>query len=152
MINIIEIPVTKRQDFLDFLLLADEQPELVAQYMFKGQMYALIYQQTLCATCLVLPFSKTDIEIKNLAVLPVFQRQGLGKKLLLAVCQKYPKATFAYVGTGQSPVTMNFYQHCGFEYAYRIKNFFLDNYDHEIFEEGIQLVDMIYLKKKLTNC
>ena len=38
---------------------------------------------------------------------------------------------------------------CGFEKSYRVKNFFTDNYDHPMFEDGIQLIDMIYLKKKL---
>lgn len=27
-----------------------------------------------------------------------------------------------------------------------IKNFFIDNYDHPMFEDGKQLVDMVYLK------
>ena len=30
-----------------------------------------------------------------------------------------------------------------------IKNFFIDNYDHPIFEGGVQLTDMIYLQKKI---
>lgn len=31
----------------------------------------------------------------------------------------------------------------------RIKNFFTDNYDHPIFECGVQLIDMVYLEKNL---
>lgn len=31
----------------------------------------------------------------------------------------------------------------------RIKNFFTDNYDHPMFDDGVQLVDMVYLKKDL---
>jgi len=42
-----------------------------------------------------------------------------------------------------------FYRKFGFEPSHRIKNFFIDNYDHLMFEEGVQLVDMIYLKKDL---
>ncbi len=30
-----------------------------------------------------------------------------------------------------------------------IKNFFIDNYDRPIYEDGIQLVDMIYLRRTL---
>ena len=38
-----------------------------------------------------------------------------------------------------------FYEHCGFTVSHRIKNFFTDNYDHPMYEDGVQLVDMIYL-------
>ena len=41
----------------------------------------------------------------------------------------------------------SFYEQCGFTVSHRIKNFFTDNYDHLIYEDGEQLVDMIYLKK-----
>ncbi len=53
------------------------------------------------------------------------------------------------VGTGEAPTILSFYESCGFEKSYRVKNFFTDNYDHPIFEGDIQLVDMIYLKKDL---
>lgn len=37
----------------------------------------------------------------------------------------------------------------GFKISYRVKNFFTDNYDHPMFEEGVQLIDMVYLSKEL---
>jgi hypothetical protein len=55
------------------------------------------------------------------------------------------------VGTGETPAILSFYESCGFEESYRVKNFFSDNYDHPIFEGDIQLVDMIYLKKDLLE-
>lgn len=57
--------------------------------------------------------------------------------------------TSLQVGTGDSPLTLPFYERCGFQRAHTVKNFFLDHYDHPIFEAGKQLVDMIYLKKSL---
>ena len=51
------------------------------------------------------------------------------------------------VGTGDVPSSRSFYEHCGFAISDRIKNFFTDNYDHPMYEDGVQLVDMIYLKK-----
>lgn len=53
------------------------------------------------------------------------------------------------VGTGETPAILSFNESCGFEKSHRVKNFFTDNYDHLMFEDGIQLVDMIYLKKIL---
>ncbi len=57
--------------------------------------------------------------------------------------------TVLQVGTGDSSLTVAFYEKCGFERSHCIKNFFVDNYDHEIFEGGVQLKDMVYLKKAL---
>ena len=53
------------------------------------------------------------------------------------------------VGTGDSPLTIPFYVSCGFTRSHVVKNFFTDNYDHPIFECGIQLVDMVYLRRRL---
>ena len=66
------------------------------------------------------------------------------------LAEKYKgKYSVLQVGTGDSPLTVPFYEKCGFIRSHRIKNFFTDNYDHPIFECGIQLVDMIYLQRKL---
>ena len=53
------------------------------------------------------------------------------------------------VGTGETPTMLSFYESCGFQKSHFIKNFFTDNYDNPMFEDGIQLIDMVYLKKKL---
>lgn len=53
------------------------------------------------------------------------------------------------VGTGDSPLTIPFYEKCGFIRTHIIKNFFTDNYDHPIYEDGVRLIDMIYLQKKM---
>ena len=52
------------------------------------------------------------------------------------------------VGTGDSILTIPFYEKCGFQEFKRVKNFFTDHYDHPIFEGGKQLVDMVYLMRK----
>lgn len=66
------------------------------------------------------------------------------------IAQRYKKSyRILRVGTGDSPLTISFYEKCGFCKAFRVKNFFTDNYDHLIFEGGRQLVDMVYLDMKL---
>ena len=35
---------------------------------------------------------------------------------------------------------------CGFIRSNSVPHFFTDNYDHPIYEDGVQLVDMIYLR------
>lgn len=49
------------------------------------------------------------------------------------------------MGTGDSPLTIPFYEACGFQRHYMVKNFFTDRYDRSIYECGVQLVDMVYL-------
>ena len=55
------------------------------------------------------------------------------------------------VGTGETPTILSFYESCGFEKSHRVKNFFIDNYDHPMFDGDVQLIDMIYLKKDLRE-
>ena len=53
------------------------------------------------------------------------------------------------VGTGDVPGAVNFYTNCGFEYSHRVENFFTDNYDHQMVEDGVLLKEMIYFKQKI---
>ena len=79
-----------------------------------------------------------------------FQGKGYGKALIDFVAAKYKgKYSILQVGTGDSPLTVPFYEKSGFVRSHSIKNFFIDNYDHPIFEGGVQLTDMIYLQKKI---
>ena len=53
------------------------------------------------------------------------------------------------VGTGDVLSAVKFYTNCGFEYSHRMENFFTDNYDHQMVEDGVLLKDMIYFKQKI---
>lgn len=49
---------------------------------------------------------------------------------------------------GDVPSTLGFYRKRGFADSHRIKSFFVDHYDHVMTEDGIQLIDMAYLKRE----
>lgn len=88
--------------------------------------------------------------MKNIAVTPIAQRQGYGRKLINYLINHYSKEyTQMIVGTGDVPGVLAFYKSCGFEYSHCIKGFFTENYDHPIIDNGILLKDMIYLKRKI---
>ena len=90
------------------------------------------------------------LEIKNIATEPEYQGKGYAKALIDFVATTYRwKYFILQVGTGDSLLTIPFYEKCGFIRSHSIKNFFTDNYDHPIYEAGTQLVDMIYLRKKI---
>ena len=146
MINIYPIFCNKKQ-YLDLLLLADEQESMIDRYLERGEMFVLVDNEEVKASCVVTEEGEGIYEIKSIAVYPQFQRQGYGKKLICFLLEHYKERCHTMlVGTGESPITLSFYKNCGFEYSHRIPNFFIDNYDHPIFEDGKQLKDMIYLK------
>ena len=143
-----EIKENKKQ-FLPLLLLADEQECMIDQYIDRGTMYVLDDNGIKCE-CIVTDEGKGVLEIKNIATEPKYQGKGYGKALIDFVAMKYKeKYSILQVGTGDSPLTIPFYERCGFVRSHSIKNFFIDNYDHPIYECGVQLVDMIYLQKKI---
>lgn len=151
MIRIHPILDNKKQ-YIDLLLLADEQETMIDRYLERGEMFILSDNDTVKASCVVTCVDKEVYEIKNMAVYPEYQRQGYGKRLVAFILEHYKdRCHTMLVGTGDSPLTIPFYESCGFVYSHRIPDFFVDNYDHPIFEEGKQLKDMIYLKKTIQS-
>ena len=142
--------VVGKKRYLDLLLLADEQESMIDRYLERGDMFVLRRDGRVVAECVVTREAEDVCEVKNIATVPLWQRTGCGRKLLAFVEEFYRDVCrVIFVGTGDSPVTLGFYENCGFRYSHRIANFFTDHYDSPIFEEGRQLVDMIYLKKEL---
>ena len=145
-----EIKTNKKQ-YLSLLLLADEQENMIDRYLERGTMYVL-EDDGVKAECVVTDEGNGILEIKNIATAPEHQGQGYGKALIDFVAKKYSGAfSILQVGTGDSPMTIPFYEKCGFVRSYVIPNFFVDNYDHPIIEDGVQLVDMIYLRRSLKK-
>ena len=141
--------VNFKRAYLSLLLLADEQESMIEKYLDRGTMYVLD-DYGVKAEIVVCDEGNGLLEIKNLAVEPQFKRQGYGKKLIEFVCERYKGKYIALqVGTGDSPLTVPFYEKCGFKRSHVVKDFFTENYDHPIYECGIQLVDMIYFTKEL---
>ena len=144
----IEVTDHKKQ-YLDLLLLADEQEDMIDRYLDRGTMYVLDENGVKCE-CVVTDEGNGVLEIKNIATVPECQGKGYAKALIDFVVQKYKEHyTVLQVGTGDSPLTIPFYEKCGFVRIHSIPNFFTDNYDHPIFECGVQLVDMVYLQRPL---
>lgn len=143
--DIIQITENKKL-YIDLLLLADEQEDMIDKYIDSGDMF-ILDDNGVKAECIAVKLNENEYELKNIAVNPEFQGQGYGKKLIDFLFEHY-HGKVMYVGTGESLLTIPFYKKCGFIESHRIKNFFIDNYDHSIFECGKQLVDMVYLKRE----
>ncbi|OPZ87799.1 MAG: putative N-acetyltransferase YvbK [Firmicutes bacterium ADurb.Bin419] len=136
-----------KKQFIDLLLLADEQEDMIDKYLERGDMFAL-YDHDLKSICVVTKEDDETYELKNIATYAKYQGKGYGKKLIEFIFEYYKdRCKTMLVGTGDCPFIISFYESCGFIKSHRIKNFFTDNYKHPIFEGEIQLVDMIYLRK-----
>lgn len=138
-----------KRKLLSLLLIADEQEDMINRYLDKGTMYVLDDDGIKCE-CVVTDEGRGVLEIKNIAVCPDCRGKGYGKAMIEYIAGKY-KSDFIVllVRTGDSALTVPFYEKCGFTRSHSVKNFFIDNYDHPIFECGVQLVDMIYLQRNL---
>ena len=143
-----EIKQNKKQ-YIFLLLLADEQEDMIDRYLEKGTMYVLD-DNGVKSECVVTNEGNGILEIKNIATLPEYKGKVYGKMLIDFLAEKYTgQYTVLQVGTGDSPLTIPFYEKCGFVRSHIKPNFFTDNYDHPIYECGIQLVDMVYLQRKI---
>lgn len=148
MIEYKEIMDNKKK-YLPLLLIADEQESAIDAYLERGRLYVM-EDGGVRAVCVVTDEGDGVLEIKNLAVAPSWQRCGYGRVFVEYIRQRY-RGSFhtLQVGTGDSPLTIPFYEACGFEKSHWVRNFFIDHYDHPIYEGGVRLVDMIYLRRDL---
>ncbi|EOH94267.1 GNAT family N-acetyltransferase [Enterococcus pallens] len=139
-----------KKEFMDLLLLADEQESMIDNYLERGDMFAL-YDDDLKSICVVTDEGEGTYELQSLATYEQFQGNGYGKQLVSYIVDYYKdKGSTMLVGTGDVPGILTFYESCGFAPAYRIENFFIEHYDHPIFEEGIQLKDKVFLTMNLA--
>ena len=102
-----EIKKNKKQ-FLSLLLLADEQEDMIDQYLERGTMYVLDDDGIQCE-CVVTDEGHGILEIKNIATKPEAQGRGYGRILIEFIVEKYKeKYSVLQVGTGDSPLTIPF--------------------------------------------
>ena len=144
-----QIPENKR-DFLPLLLLGDEQQDMIERYLDRGTLLALYDGGTLRTVAVVTDEGRGVFELKNLATEPRSRGRGYGRAMVehvIGLCRGRGRQLL--VGTGDSPLTIPFYEHLGFRESHRVKNFFTDHYDHPIYEAGRRLEDMVYLSMEL---
>src|SRR5690606_41246930 len=145
----IERILDDKKKYLDLLLLADEQEDMIEKYLYDGDLYA-VFDDDLKSVCVALPIDSQTVELKNLATYPQCQRRGYASALLNHIFDIYrPRFRYMLSGTGEVPPILAFYRKVGFDPSHRTRNFFIAHYEHLMFEEGVQLVDMVYLKKEL---
>ena len=141
-----------RRRYLPLLLLADEQLSMIDRYIDRGDMFVISEDDRVIAECIVTDEGGGVAEIKNLAVDPAWQNRRYGRALVCFVSDLY-RATHhtLMVSTGDSPLTVPFYERCGFVKRRVIKDYFVKHYDRPIYEAGQRVTDAVILTKRLTT-
>ena len=92
-----------KKEYMELLLLADEQEDMIDRYLERGDMFVLEDGGVL-AECVVTREGDGVYELKNIAVAPDCQRKGYGKQLIEFAFSYYGDCERMLVGTGDVDV------------------------------------------------
>ena len=146
--DIKEVTENKKK-YLSLLLLADEQEDMIDRYLERGRMFVLDDDGVKCE-CVITDEGDGVLEIKNIATVAEHQGKGYARAMIRYIEDNYKgHYSVLQVGTGDSPLTVPFYEKCGFVRSHTVQGFFTANYNHPIYEGGVQLVDMVYLRREM---
>lgn len=94
--------IDHKKAYLNLLLLADEQEDMIDRYLERGTMYVL-EDDGVKAECVVTDEGGGILELKNIAVATDCQGKGYGKALINFLVRTYREQyTVLQVGTGDS--------------------------------------------------
>ncbi len=146
-----EIPTTDAP--MKLLLLADPSEEKIRSYLSESRCFVAMSNGIVIGACLVKPREVGVHELMSIAVGPDYQKSGNGTELLKWVIDFFRRAGASQleVGTGTFGYQLSFYQRQGFRVTSIDRDFFLKNYNEPIFEDGIQLMDMLRLTIRFNN-
>lgn len=152
-IRSIEIKKEKdnKEQYMDLLLEADPEESIVKKYLEYGELFVLTYKEELACVAVVTKVDNSCIELKNIATVEKYRGQGYGKKMIKYLFDTY-KSRYDKMIVGTSENNIPFYVKQGFDkYEKTIKNFFIDNYEEEIWDGEMQCIDMYYYSKDLKE-
>lgn len=133
------------------LLLADESIKAINKYIHECDIYLIKINNNSIGVCAIQEIDSSSFEIKNLAITEKYRNQGIGSWCLQKIEDCYPTKNLL-VGTGDASLSaLRFYIKNGFKKHTIRKDFFLNNYDQPIIENGIRLKDQIVLIKPFQN-
>lgn len=137
---------------MDLLLLADPSEEMISRYIHSGEPFVAKIDEKVVGGFILLPISKEEIEIKNIAIYPKFQRKGIGKELIkyairTAKMEEYKEIIVKTADTSKNQIA--FYQKLKFVHESTIKGHFVKYYKRPIIENGKEAVDQFVFKRTI---
>ena len=137
---------------MDLLLSADPSQAIVEDYLRRGECYVGEEVGQVIGVYVLVETKLDTIELINVAVAKDSSGKGFGKQLVMNAIEQARIKGYKVieVGTGNSSIgQLALYQKCGFRIDGIDKDFFLQHYSEDIWENGIQCRDMIRLSQQL---
>lgn len=150
--NIRMLDINNEAPPMDLLLLADPNRSLVEEYLGRGRCYVAELDGAIVGVYVLIPTRPATAELVNVAVAEALHGQGFGKRLVQHAVQTARELGYQTieVGTGSTGVVqLALYQKCGFRMTGIDRDFFVRHYGEPIYENGIQLKDMVRLSQDL---
>jgi len=145
----IEVVSGNRDIYKKIMLIADPEENAIDRYINNGTLIAM-YDDTNCiGVCHYSCIGNKEAEINNISLEKSMQGKGYGSILLKFTIEYIISNGYKSIvlGTGNSSIgNIAFYQKNGFDLQEIWRNYFIDNYDEEIYENGIQCKHMLRFK------
>lgn len=143
--------IENKTDYMKILLEADPDEEIVKKYLSYGDLFVLEEDGEAVCVAVVVKFDDNTCELKNIATAPQSRGKGYAGKMIKYLFEEYKdKYEMMIVGTTENMIP--FYVLNGFNrYHHTVKNFFVDNYEEEIWDGDLHCIDMYYYSKTLNK-
>jgi ribosomal protein S18 acetylase RimI-like enzyme len=132
------------QGLWPLLLLADPDKEIVKEYIDSCSIYVAKSNDQIVGLLALSNESAEECEIKNIAVSPVFQNQGIGRQLLnhakLIANQSNMRLKICTANTSKHQLSL--YESVGFTISTILKGYFIKKYPEPLFENGARCEDL----------
>lgn len=94
--EIVKIVDADKTKYMDLLLIADEQVDMIEKYLYRSEMFALC-DNDVKAICVVTQEQSGVYEIKNIVTVPNYQRTGYGQHLISFIADYFKKSGTNYM-------------------------------------------------------
>lgn len=140
-----------REKFINLLLEADPDRNVVNNYINEGDLFVGFVDDVPVCEVLIVKVDNDECELKNIATLRNCRGKGYANEIIKYVFNEY-KGKYKKMIVGTTENMIPFYVLNGFtKYHHTVKNFFVDNYEEEIWDGDLHCIDMYYYYKNLEE-
>ncbi|MGB3367585.1 MAG: GNAT family N-acetyltransferase [Acidaminobacteraceae bacterium] len=140
---------TDRRSFMNLLMIGDPDLKCINKYIDEGTLIAM-YEGGKCIGVIHYKnvYNKV-VEIMNIGILKSYINKGYGSKLLRYTIENIKSEGNLKIMLGtcdSSAKNVAFYKRHGFRILEVWHDYFIENYDEEIYEDNMQCRDMIRME------
>ena len=141
----------EKEKYMDLLLNADPDEEVVSKYLKNGELYIGLIKNKVVCEVVITKVDENTCELKNIATEKSYRGNGYASELIKYVFNIY-KLKYERMIVGTTENMIPFYVLNGFtKYHHTVKNFFVDNYKEEIWDGDLHCIDMYYYVKEFAK-